>query len=542
MIPKSLSQILKSIELDCARPGKLVKQTEMKFGILALRRPMSKFLPPALDAKVEYWRSIATRRSMTERLEKMLSVRDIYPMDESSIFARKAVSYSLRKFMGVRVKPISITQAFKCLPQTTSPGLPWNRLGFLSKSSAFKPCLKRVISLIRKDITYKSFVPCVGGARNQLCKKGDNKPRLTWVYPLEAAVLEARFYYPIFNILKACPWFAWSNNWLGGGVAEMFPKLDGIGFKLGQDIRGFDRTPGPRLIRWAFSVLRGMLVLSHAEQRQWIAVREYFVNTPIYLYDTLARKRGGVPSGSVFTQLIDCIINLYYCTASVHSLYKNMGIRVRPEIDEVFRFIKILGDDSVYRLLIPGSDSWFLSMTEYLARIHNVEIALDKSWCIPTGTLSSNYALDEESTSCYEFLGKKMYGSESAETSAELVLGQIAYPERIDECPGDVLTRIIGVCWMSGTSRVTYGVCAVLYDYVTEKWPSASPSSFDRDMKTAFKYGFLTEIPELVMPTFDQVYKRYVQVKKAAGRGLPPALTKRDISSGKQSTEKFDSS
>jgi hypothetical protein len=106
------------------------------------------------------------------------------------------------------------------------------------------------------------------------------------------------------------------------------------------DYRQFDKTPPAWLIRDAFSIVFDSLDLKHVEdsegevwpvnevrtQRRIKKLVSYFINTPIRLASgERFRKRGGVPSGSTFTNIIDTIINCIV-TRFVHYHYKQMKI------------------------------------------------------------------------------------------------------------------------------------------------------------------------------------------------------------------------
>jgi hypothetical protein len=86
----------------------------------------------------------------------------------------------------------------------------------------------------------------------------------------------------------------------------------------------------------AFSILGDQLEMDEDDALLWRNIEEYFINTPIYMGDgNVYRKRGGVPSGSYFTQMIDSIVNYLAIT---YAMYTNE-----------FEFVKmyVLGDDSM---------------------------------------------------------------------------------------------------------------------------------------------------------------------------------------------------
>jgi hypothetical protein len=106
------------------------------------------------------------------------------------------------------------------------------------------------------------------------------------------------------------------------------------------DYRQFDKTPPAWLIRDAFSIVFDSFDLKHVEdaegkvwpvnevrtQRRIKKLVSYFINTPIRLASgERFRKRGGVPSGSTFTNIINTIINCIV-TRFVHYHYKQMKI------------------------------------------------------------------------------------------------------------------------------------------------------------------------------------------------------------------------
>lgn len=178
--------------------------------------------------------------------------------------------------------------------------------------------------------------------------------RAVWMFPFEWHIVEAAFYYPLYDIVKSV-----QNVYPVGVISErrywMRKYCSELKYntKFSIDYSGFDASLNPQMIGIAFSVLSKMLRLTAKEQRVWERVQTYFATCPFLAPDGMVYKgrRGGVPSGSMFTQLVDSICNAV-----------------------AIEYAMICENIHNYRYLVYGDDSWtILSIGEapqtFLAKI-----------------------------------------------------------------------------------------------------------------------------------------------------------------------------
>jgi hypothetical protein len=157
------------------------------------------------------------------------------------------------------------------------------------------------------------------------------KVRPVWGYPLDVIVEGARFFYPTYKHVKSlkrdhCYGLVLENACDGQQyIIDMYMscKTPETTAFVG-DWSKFDSSIPAWLIRDIFNEMYHWYDFSHvidSEQKIWPANAEqsirrywklvnYFINTPIRLPDgSRYRKNYGVPSGSMFTNIIDTFIN-----------------------------------------------------------------------------------------------------------------------------------------------------------------------------------------------------------------------------------------
>lgn len=487
--------------------------TTLKHGIRPYRCPPTKFLPDSVAKMSEYWRDIATRRAMTERIEAYFKPElGKFSHSPVAVHARKLVQKMVLETVKHRLTPISLSESARSMPQDTSPGFPYTKLGVTKKADAIPLVMRSVSKLARKIRTkedFRLFTPCLSGARLQLRPIGKNKPRLVWCYPADVTVFEGLFVEPLMDALYDCKYFAWANNWLDGYAKRLFHEMRGFGGKFGLDFSGFDATPDPRTIRWAFSVLRKCFRFRGKERVFFDCVCEYLIQTPVIFYDRIITKTKGIPSGSYFTQILGSLINMYWITTATLELYRKCGMRFTSfdSLDEVFNHACFLGDDSICHILIPMEHDAYSFLCDKLYEHFHAVAHPDKGWVI--GGALSKARWHGESTPYFEFLGKRVVSSEEVLVSPKLVLSQILIPETLDTDPGDVLTRIIGVKWMCGTDREAHHVCNLCWLYVKDKYPDATPTPWSHEMRSIFRFFLDLTLPQLKLPSDDEVRFRY---------------------------------
>jgi len=128
------------------------------------------------------------------------------------------------------------------------------------------------------------------------------------------------------------------------------------GFAGVYDATRADCAPSVAMIEWAFDILEDWLEMDDDDRKLWKFVKYYFINTPLLMPDGwIWKKKGKVPSGSGFTQMMQSILNTYVVT---NGLYRSRGIWPQPKT------IFCVGDDVLFRV----GDSYDPSFQEDFAR------------------------------------------------------------------------------------------------------------------------------------------------------------------------------
>lgn len=245
------------------------------------------------------------------------------------------------------------------LPKNRSPGLPWKLKGYKTKGD----CLADPKAIA----TWHAKWDNIGRARGeqnlpdtalflraQIARQGQEKIRSVWGYPIDVIIEEGRTFYPYIDWVRGSDTpIAYHIEIATGGMQYIndmlhtFPKSKYVV----ADWSRFDKTIPPWLIRDAFSIIFNSFDFTKvrdSEGKIWPVneaqsirrakrVMSYFINTPIRVNDGRRfKKTGGVPSGSMFTNIIDSIVNMI---VTRYTYYHVTGAFPQAEV--------YLGDDSV---------------------------------------------------------------------------------------------------------------------------------------------------------------------------------------------------
>lgn len=167
--------------------------------------------------------------------------------------------------------------------------------------------------------------------------KDSEKVRPVFAYPMSISLIESMFFFPLQDelLLHRGPYMVGRRySEIAAGVNEIRLKSDWI---LEMDYSGFDGSISSKLIGMAFNIIENNFVLTKEESNAFKFVAKYFIGCPVLLPGgkVVRGKSHGVPSGSMFTQLIDSIVNalaIEYCCQ-----------RLRIGTSRYY----VLGDDSV---------------------------------------------------------------------------------------------------------------------------------------------------------------------------------------------------
>lgn len=255
----------------------------------------------------------APRTGVAEAIRHFTKIRGSVP-DISSVYDEvREYFHSIFKISN----PYHFNDKISDLKKSTSPGLYYKSLGYKTKTDVLedKKALNRLrfyCHLIKtgKLRNARPITEMVAADAKYDVEKGRTKSRIIFVYPIEVCAIEQMFYAPFNDQLP--------NDWVPKPETHhhKFCGFNSISF----DFSNFDRSVHRTLIYTAFSILRSLLDFSRYQggaipykasnlSRLWGFIVNYFVNTAFTDGMTLFTKRHGVPSGSLFTNLIDTIIS-----------------------------------------------------------------------------------------------------------------------------------------------------------------------------------------------------------------------------------------
>lgn len=213
-----------------------------------------------------------------------------------------------------------------------------------SKIEAFTVGMDKAIRILKDG---KAPAPCLAGVRTQ--RKG--KTRLVWMYPLEMTIIEAIIARPLIDYFKGVKHVMSFGDFSHEIGSRLRSSVTSTKFHCSLDYTQFDSSVNPFYIRFAFNAFRTWFDLNEEVypgvplSRVFDIVQSYFISTPIVMpnrdgqYPIMVKgKRGGVPSGSYFTQMIDSFANV----SAILAASKRFGLGILDTN------LYVLGDDCLF--------------------------------------------------------------------------------------------------------------------------------------------------------------------------------------------------
>lgn len=235
------------------------------------------------------------------------------------------------------------------------------------------------------------------GVKTNTCK---HKTRFISMVDIYVILAELRFAKPFQNEYK------YYNRYAGGkSKVEISNRIRSMQSKynhyISLDYSSFDQSISDWLIRDAFDVIKAAFTQSSFDDELYSIIVEDFISKNFVMGDGVYYSCKGVPSGSMFTQIIDSIVNelmIRTYMKSVHCKYFDM---------------MIMGDDNIIYFEGDGID--VKSIKTYLSRNFGIHVNHDKS---SEGTYMDNP----------EFLST-IWTSLGADRDTNEVIAKMLYPE-----------------------------------------------------------------------------------------------------------------
>lgn len=236
-----------------------------------------------------------------------------------------------------RIIPLTLGASAKHpnFPTTTSPGFPWVTQGYATRRDVVTSPLAmghihRAWDSIGRGIPW-SLPDSMTFQRIIVSPIERTKVRPVWGYPTELIVEEGRFFYPLIEALqKQCneqdSCYGLGMETMRSGHSHLARSMNLVNSRLSlsADLTNFDARVTDWIIRDVFSLMSDWFDFSKVRDsegkiwnvkpeqtaRRWKAMTSYFINTKIRTpTGKRFQKSSGVPSGSMFTNVVDTIVN-----------------------------------------------------------------------------------------------------------------------------------------------------------------------------------------------------------------------------------------
>lgn len=209
----------------------------------------------------------------------------------------------------------------KCIPKKKAhAGFSFILTGRRTKELYFEDIYSTYVNELREALSNGSFnKPILCMSRTAGTTPFDNKGERTGSFQSKPRVVSA---IDIFQILAECTFarpFQWAmskTSWYAGGKddpeigSRLLSMINNYGYSLTVDYSKFDQHISDWLIREAFDVVRAAFNPEWFSEDVFRVIREDFIHKVFIDGEgKLVESHKGVPSGSMFTQIIDSVVN-----------------------------------------------------------------------------------------------------------------------------------------------------------------------------------------------------------------------------------------
>jgi len=261
------------------------------------------------------WDLLRLAKAKGATLPKSLGARSVY---RPEMLVTPMVKYLKGGKMG-NYQPEILHQAYRRVARAFFVGqLKPNdieRVNYKASSSSGAPLFRK------KGDVYVESLHEAYAIRNGMCPppltvyhrgKNEQVVRPVYGYPFSMTLIESRFFEPYqFEVIGHHNPYVGGRTYsaVGSDINELRWKSNLI---YALDYSGFDGSISAKLISLAFKVIEANFDLSKSRDAEdWLLVKKYFVTAPMLMPDgkMVTGRRHGVPSGSMFTQIVDSIVN-----------------------------------------------------------------------------------------------------------------------------------------------------------------------------------------------------------------------------------------
>lgn len=201
--------------------------------------------------------------------------------------------------------------------------------------------------------------------RTNTCK---HKHRVVSMYDLGVVVVELKWAKPFQEFFGGLPIYAGGkdNRDISMIILDRHSRLHNW---LSLDYSSFDTSVSNWLIEDAFDLVKSCFQLTDAEEKLFDVMVNSFINKTFVLAEGYLKSTKGVPSGSMWTQIIDTLVNLI-----IGQTYYYAKLEKRM-VQHDFQMIA-MGDDNLIQTRMPIDRA---DIASYISKNFGMVVNADKS-------------------------------------------------------------------------------------------------------------------------------------------------------------------
>lgn len=297
-----------------------------------------------------------------------------------------------------QLRPLSYEKAIPYLKNSTSSGLP-----FMLKKVNVKGIVLGIM-----DKLLKSSYPAILFTRTQF----GGKTRDIVCFGIADTILEMCYYRPLLEYQRRLPWRSALSepDVIDTALTKLINTAKEHKLKIVSiDFKSYDKTIKGGLQFAGFNYIKTLFQKSHHAVIDQIALR--FKTIPIVTPEGIIHGAHGVPSGSVFTNEIDSIVQYL--------------VALSCKVVEYINLCQIQGDDGVY--LTSDPDELFRCFTKYGLKVSRDKTVVSDDYAVYLQSLyHSDYMRDGRYVGVYptyRALGKILYLEKFQDFSKDEISG-----------------------------------------------------------------------------------------------------------------------
>jgi hypothetical protein len=313
--------------------------------------------------------------SDTQSAMERFAERD-HPSFRWNVNYQKSLEWLKQQFAGTKLRPLSynsIDDVRRALPKSnTHSGSYWLMSGKKKKGENLEEAYSTFSQDVKEAKANGTFgYPILLGNRTQASGEFDDdgnetgtckhKTRVVSMVDLSLIMAELRFSKPFQDrfINKSLYAGGKDENLISRFILDWrahFPKYMSI------DYSSFDQTISSWLIEDAFSVIKSCFVMDYEDSALFDVIVHDFIHKDFIINEGVIHSDKGVPSGSMFTQIIDTLVNILV----VNTYFMSIGF---PKHE-----MMAMGDDNI---IFCGNDVDLVHLSTYISKNFGLMVKID---------------------------------------------------------------------------------------------------------------------------------------------------------------------